>query len=246
MGLLHQFVELVDEIGIDRLRRHEHQRHVLRLAGQKIALGDILDVLADVRAHPRQRRLARFVVARGAQRGEAFERELGVNGEQPGVAGQADDAIGAGSVGEGELELVSAHGQAVAHDRLHPPLTEGAAGLLVGENVLERHHFAGHLAHARLRRVDHGETFIELAQIFAGRLRLGVEPGAESRPDRIEPLGDDASKVRLPRPEPLRHAPDSPAEFGARLRKRGEARLDRLLPFVGDLPLAPSRGSSAP
>ena len=192
------------------------------------------------------RRLARLVVARGAQRGKAFERELGVDGEQPGVAGQADDAIGAGSVGEGELELVSAHGQAVAHDRLHPPLTEGAAGLLVGENVLERHHFAGHFAHARLRRVDHGETLVELAETFARRLRLAFEPCAESRPDRIEPVGDDASEVRLPRPEPFRHAANTPAEFRARLRKRGEARLDRLLPFVGDLPLAPPRGSGAP
>ena len=88
MGLLHQFVKVVDEVGIDRFRRHEHQRHVLRLAGQKIALGDVLDVLADVRAHSRQRRLARLVVARGAQRGKAFERKLGVDGEQPGVAGR--------------------------------------------------------------------------------------------------------------------------------------------------------------
>ena len=96
MGLLHQFVEMVDEIGIDRLRGHEHQRHVLRLAGHKIALGDVLDVLADVRAHPRLRRLARLVVARGAQRGEAFERELCVDGEQARIAGQADDAVGTG------------------------------------------------------------------------------------------------------------------------------------------------------
>ncbi len=192
------------------------------------------------------RGLARFVVARGAQRGKAFERELGVDGEEPRVARQADDAIGSGAVRERELELVSARGQAVAHDRLHPPLTEGAAGLLVGENVLERHHFAGHFAQARLRRVDHGKPFVELAQVFAGRLRLGFEPRAEPRADRIEPVGDDASEVRLPGAQPFRHAPDPPAELGARLGKHGETRLDRLLPFVGDLPLAPPRGAGAP
>ena len=39
---------------------------------------------------------------------------------------------------------------------------------------------------------------------------------------------------------------DAPAELRARLRKRGEARLDRLLPFVGDLPLPPARDPGAP
>ena len=92
--------------------------------------------------------------------------------------------------------------------------------------------------------VDDRETLIELAQIFARRLRLGVKPGAEPRPDRIEPVGDDASEVRLPRPQPFRHSADPPGKFRARLRERSEARLDRLLPFVGDFPLSLSRGAS--
>ena len=64
VGFLHHIVEMLDEIGIDRFRWHEHQRDVLRLAGQQIALGDVLDVLADVGAHPRLRRLSGLVVAR--------------------------------------------------------------------------------------------------------------------------------------------------------------------------------------
>src|SRR6202042_1690949 len=106
-----------------------------------------------------------------------------------------------------------------------------ATRLLVGENVLERHHFASHFAHARLRRVDDGETLVELAQTFARRLRMTFEPGAEARPDRIEPVGDDPREARLSRPEPFRHPANTPVELRARLRKRGEARLDRLLPF---------------
>ena len=64
MGLLHDVVEMLDKIGIDRLRGHEHQRHVLRLARQQIALGDVLHMLADVAAHARRRGLARLLVAR--------------------------------------------------------------------------------------------------------------------------------------------------------------------------------------
>ena len=87
-----------------------------------------------------------------------------------------------------ELELVGADGQAVAHDRLHPPLAEGAARLLVGENVLQRNDFLGHAGHARLRGVDHREPLVELVEVGAGRLRMAFEPGAEPRADVVEPL----------------------------------------------------------
>ena len=129
-------------------------------------------MLADVGAHARDRDLARLVVARVAEQGEGLERKFGVDGERPGVAGQADDAIGPGAVGKRELEVVGARRQAVAHDRLHPSLSEGAARLLVGENVLERNHLARHVAEPRLRGVDDGEPFVELAEALAGRLRM--------------------------------------------------------------------------
>ena len=64
MGLLHDVVEMLDEIGVDRFGGHEHQRDVLRFAGDQIALGDVLDVPADVGAHALLRRAARVFVAR--------------------------------------------------------------------------------------------------------------------------------------------------------------------------------------
>ena len=87
---------------------------------------------------------------------------------------------------------------------------------------------------------------LSLLKTFARRLRLTFEPGAEPRAHRIEPVGDDASEIRLPGAQPFRHAADAPGELRARLRERGEARLDRLLPLVGDLPLTRSRGAGAP
>ena len=223
MRLLHQFVEMLDEIGIDRLGGHEHQRHVLCLAGKEIALGDVLHMLADIGPHAGERGLSRLVAARRPQRGEGLERELGVDSEEPRVARQADDAVGPCAVRERELEIVGACRQAVAHDRLHPSLAEGASRLLVGENVFQRHHLARHFGQPRLGGVDHREPLVELAEILSRPLRLVLDSG----------------------PEPFGHARQAAAEFGARLRQRGEARLDRLLPLVGDVPLAPARGGGA-
>ena len=214
----------LDKIGIDRLRGHEHERYVLRLARQKIALGDVLDVLHDVAAHAGLRRLARLVVARRAQGGETFERKLRVDREKAAVAGQADDAIGPRTVRQRELEVVGARRKAVAHDRLHPPLPEGAARLLVGENVLQRHDLARHFGQPRLRRVDHREALVQLAEVFAGPPGLALDSGAE----------------------PVAHAAEAPGKLGVGVGERGEPRLDRLLPLVGDLPLPPPRGRGAP
>ena len=152
-----------------------------------------------------------------AKSGERLERELGVHRQQPRIARQADDAIGPGAVGERELEVVSPRRQAVAHDRLHAPLAEGAARLLVGENVLQRHHFARHVGQARLRRVDHRETFIEPAETLAGRLRLGVRA-----PRRAAPRHYRAGRRRRGQGPPgatraIRPGPQPAVELGARL-----------------------------
>ena len=88
---------------------------------------------------------------------------------------------------------------------------------------LERNDFARHFGQPRLGGVDHRQPLVELAEIVAGPLRLVLDP----------------------RPEPFGHAGEAAAEFGARLRQRGEARLDRLLPLVGDVPLAAARGGGA-
>ena len=79
--------------------------------------------------------------------------------------------------------------QAVAHDRLHAPLPEGAAALLVGEDVLEGDHFLRHRRHARLRRVHHREAFFQLRQRRAGLGGIRLQPLADIGADMIEPLG---------------------------------------------------------
>ena len=141
MRLLHDIVEMFDKIRIDGFRGHEHHRDVLRLAGEQIALGNVLDMFADIGAHAREGAFARFVAARVLEQSEGLERKFGVDRQQPLVARQADDAIGPRFVGQRELEIIGAGRQAVAHDRLHPPLAEGAARLFVGENVFQRDDF---------------------------------------------------------------------------------------------------------
>ncbi len=97
-----------------------------------------------------------------------------------------------------------------------------------------------------MRRVDHGEALIEPAKTLACRLRLTFEPRAEPRPDRIEPVRDDACEVSLARSEPFGHAGDPAVELGAGFGEFGEALLDRLLTLFRRLPLAPSSGACAP
>ncbi len=73
---------------------------------------------------------------RFAERGDGFERELGVDHQRaPVIAGQVHDAIGPLAVRERVLERVGVLGQPVGHDRFHAALAEGAARLLVGEHV---------------------------------------------------------------------------------------------------------------
>src|SRR5262249_58674233 len=70
VGLLHHIVEAVMQLGIDRLRRHEHQGELLRLAGDQVFVGDVGDVLHHVLAHTLRRDLALVVGPGGAQRGD--------------------------------------------------------------------------------------------------------------------------------------------------------------------------------
>ena len=92
---------------------------------------------------------------------------------------------------------------------------------------------------------DHREALVELAEALAGRLRLGFEPRAEPRPDRIEPVSHQAGEIGLAGAELLRHAGDTAVQLGARLRQPGEARLDRFLPLERRLRLALARRAEA-
>ena len=72
-------------------------------------------------------------------------------------------AVGPLAVRQRRLEAVGALGQAVLDDGLHAHLAEGAARLLVGEDLLQRDHLGGKLGQVPLRRVDDGQPLVKLA-----------------------------------------------------------------------------------
>ena len=126
IGPLHQVVEAVVDFGIDRLRRHEHQREFLGLARNQIFSGDVGNVLADVGPQPLPGGAALVVGLGLAIGGDAFEREFGVD-DQRTLVRHEHAAVGAGAVRQRMLERIGALWQAILNDQFHPPLPEGAA-----------------------------------------------------------------------------------------------------------------------
>ena len=70
---LNDVLEALVDVREDRFRRHEHEGRVLRLAGDEIALGDVLDMLVHVAA---ELRLGAHAPAVGAAR-IAFQASSG-------------------------------------------------------------------------------------------------------------------------------------------------------------------------
>jgi hypothetical protein len=198
------------KIGVDRLGGHEEQGHLLGLAGNEILVGDVADMDRQIPPHPRHGLGPGLLALGGAKRRKAFERKLGVDGEPARVVGQAHQAVGPAAVRERRLELEGAGGEPVADDRLHPPLAIGAAGLLVGEDVLQPHHLAREVGELALRRVDHGQPLVEARQV------LGLPV-----PALVDALGEHAGELALPRAEHLHHGLHAPGELGL---KPGELR----------------------
>ena len=56
MRLLDEILEIFGDIRIKRLRGHEEDREVLRLAGNEVAFGNVANMLADVGADAGGRR----------------------------------------------------------------------------------------------------------------------------------------------------------------------------------------------
>ena len=160
-------------------------------------------MLAHVLAHARPG-LSPLVVGGGvAIGGDGFERKLGVDHQRP-LVWQEDYAIRPHAVAERELKLVAILRQAVADDDFHAALTEGAALLLVGQDVLQRRHLAGQRRDVFLRPVDDGKPLMQLLQVLGGALRGLVQRIAKPVRDRIEPLVDEMLQLRLA----LRQQPD--------------------------------------
>ena len=141
---------------------------------------------ADMLAQEFGRGMARVVALRVAERGDRFERELGVD-HQRALVGQKDRAIRPHPVRERELEFVGAFREPVLDDHFHAALAEGAALLLVGEHARERRHLRGQVGDVLLRAVDDGEALVELRQIVGGLFRRRLHRLAEPVGDGIEP-----------------------------------------------------------
>ena len=153
-------------------------------------------------------------LAASRERREGFERKFRVDDHEPWVARQADDAIGAGVVGERILKLEGRGGQAVPDDRFEAALAEGAARLLVGENVLEADDFLGQRGDPGLRRIDHRQPFVQFGEMLARGLARRFETGADPRSDRVEPLGNEPREIGLARPQNLGDAAHRSGESG--------------------------------
>ena len=167
IGLLDHVVETVVDFGIDRFRRHEHQRGVLGLAGDQIFLGDVVDVLHHVVAQALRGEFAFLVAARIVQCGHRLQRKFRVDAERA-LVGQEHHAVRALPRRERVLELVGALRHAVLHDRFHPRLAERAARLLVGEHVAQGRHLRGQVGEVLVRVVDDAEPLMQHAQTVHG------------------------------------------------------------------------------
>ncbi|ODS01646.1 hypothetical protein AUC69_05070 [Methyloceanibacter superfactus] len=108
-----------------------------------------------------------------------------------------EQAVRALAVGERRLECIGALGQSVLDDRLHAHLAEGAARLLVGQDLLKADHVAGEVRQILLRRVDHRQPLVELGDGFMRLARRVVEVGAHLVGHAVEPLVDGPRQLAV-------------------------------------------------
>ena len=192
VGLLDDVPVMLVELGIDGFGRHEHDGRLVRLAGDQVFGGNVADVLADVIAQLADGSLALLRAARFADGLEGLEGELGVHHHLEIAVGHADEAIGPGAVGQGGLIVIGAGGQGVGDDGLHARLAEGAARLLVGENVLKGDHLAGEAGDVGLGLIDDGQPLGQFLQMPGGALGLFAQSRADAGGDIVQPLGEHA------------------------------------------------------
>ena len=167
----------------------------------------------------RCRRRFSLVVGLGvAIGGHAFERKFRVD-HQRALVGQEHAAVGTRLVGQRVLEGIGAFRQAVLDDRLHPPLAEGAARLLVGEHALQRRHLGGKVGDVLLRAVDDRKPLAELLQILSGAQLGLLQRIAKPVRDRIEALVDGVGELRLALGEHADHGLKPRRRVGLRARE---------------------------
>ena len=164
------------QLGIDRLGRQEQQRRFGRLAGQDVFVADVGDVLA----HRHLEGALGGDQARGvaghdvAQQVIALERELGVDRDRARRVGQLQQAVDPRTVRESRLEIVGRGRQRALHQVVQLHFAEGAARLLVGQDVLQPDDLGRQVADLLLRRVDPDQPLAQVGDDLArGLLALG-------------------------------------------------------------------------
>ena len=170
---------------VDGFAGQEQQCGLSRLTRDDVAFRNVLHMLAQI-------------VREGTLSGDtgglflcltqslvALQWKLGVDRDGAGRVGQFYEAVRAPAARQGRLKVVGRGRQGGLYQVLQLHFPEGAARLLVRQDVLQSDHLRGKLRNVLLRPVDHSQSF---AQIGHGRrlaLRLRVQSFAD-------PLGEVA------------------------------------------------------
>ena len=178
--LLDHLAEAGVELGVDRFAGQEHERRFGGLAGHDVPLGDVADVLAHIGRERAARRGDGRLFARRAQCRVALQRELGIDRDRPRRVGQLEQAVDALAVAQRHLEGVGRRRQDRLDDVAQLDLAEGAARLLVGQDVLQADHLGRQLGDVLLRLVDHRQALAQVAQRGLALGRRFLQPVADA------------------------------------------------------------------
>ncbi len=197
------------QVGIDRLRRYEHDRRRLHLARDQVAVCDIHDVACRRRhcarapapsSFPRRVTAARKVV--GSTLVETWRVDHDDDALAPGMRITAVRKLKFAVRSSVYWKVVEASraGRLVCDDLFHLRLREGAACLLVREHLLKRNHLTRYRRYILLSFVDHGQPFADAAySVGKPSFRSGFPAQAFAQPlvQRIDPFAQCLLELRL-------------------------------------------------
>ena len=169
---------------------------------------------------------------------------------EPGGFGQPQQAIGAPAVARaspGIRRPAAAARSVTRSSQLH--LAEGAARLLVGQDVLQPDHLGRKLGQVLLRGVDHGQALPQLGERLAGLLGRLLELLSDLLAEQCEALLDGLGKRPLLALQPLGEQGLARGLRLAELREAPASSADRPLAAPGapgHEPPASATSSSAP
>ena len=151
-----------------------------------------------------------------------IERKLGVDGNGARRVRQMHKAIGAGAAAQGGLKRIGRRRQRARYDVLQLHFTEGAARLLVGQNVLKSDDLRGKLGDILLRLINQREAFGKRAQGLDRLRRVLFKAHPHARAHLIEPLVERRGQRALRQRLRFRHCRQPAGQFrllGHKLRK---------------------------